>query len=239
MMIHISDLRYTWPGAAATCLTIDHLDIAAGQRVFLHGPSGSGKSTLLGLLAGVLQAQSGEVSVAGVAWHNLSRLRRDEHRGNQIGYIFQQFNLLPYLSLLENVILPCRISAVRKRNADRNSGGAKQEAQNLLQQMGLSDDLWYRPAQGLSVGQQQRVAAARALIGSPSLIIADEPTSALDTAVRTTFMSLLLSYRMPASDQENEVPTVIFVSHDMSLAKDFDQCLSLPQLNQSVEGVPV
>ena len=222
-MIAIRGLRYRWPRAAADVVAIDELDIAAGESVFLHGPSGCGKSTLLGLLAGVLLPQSGSVSVLGRDWAALSGARRDAARADHVGYIFQQFNLLPYLNVIDNVRLPCRFSAARARRA---AAGA---AETLLERVALAPALWQRPAGELSVGQQQRVAAARALIGAPELVIADEPTSALDAALRDGFMALLLG-----ATHDNG-STLVFVSHDERLAERFQRRLSLPQINRAAQ----
>ena len=220
-MLQIRKLRFAWPGAA-DCVAIDALDLAAGHTLFLHGPSGCGKSTLLGLMAGVLQAQQGSVSLLGQAWAALPAGARDARRADHVGVIFQQFNLLPYLTVLDNVLLPCRFSRLR---AARCKGSPTAAAQALLQRMGLQADLWRRRADALSVGQQQRVAAARALLGAPELVIADEPTSALDTALRDGFMDLLLGACAANGS------TLVFVSHDERLADRFDERLSLPTLN--------
>ena len=225
-MLEISDLQFTWPGASADSgsLAIHRLSLAAGRTAFLYGPSGCGKSTLLGLMAGVLVAQHGSVSLLGRDWAAQRGGSRDARRADHVGVIFQQFNLLPYLSVLDNVLLPCRFSALRSR---RCTGGPVAAAQALLQQVGLPAALWVRPAAALSVGQQQRVAAARALIGAPELVIADEPTSALDAALRDEFMTLLLGQCRAAGS------TLVFVSHDERLAARFDEQLSLPALNQA------
>ncbi len=224
-MISIRELRYAWPGAADS-LAIDALDLPAGRTVFLHGPSGCGKSTLLGLMAGVLQAREGTVSLLGQDWAALPAGRRDQRRADHVGVIFQQFNLLPYLSVLDNVLLPTRFSA---RRATRCEDRPAASASALLQRVGLGEALHGRRADALSVGQQQRVAAARALIGRPDLVIADEPTSALDAALRDGFMDLLLSECTAAGS------TLVFVSHDERLAARFDERLSLPQLNRAAE----
>ena len=225
-MLEISDLQFTWPGASADSgsLAIHRLSLAAGRTAFLYGPSGCGKSTLLGLMAGVLVAQHGSVSLLGRDWAAQRGGSRDARRADHVGVIFQQFNLLPYLSVLDNVLLPCRFSALRAR---RCTGGPVAAAHALLQQVGLPAALWVRPAAALSVGQQQRVAAARALIGAPELVIADEPTSALDAALRDEFMTLLLGQCRAAGS------TLVFVSHDERLAARFDEQLSLPALNQA------
>ena len=224
-MLQIEALRYAWPGAADDCLVIPALRVEAGRKVFLHGPSGCGKSTLLGLMAGVLVARVGRVSLLGQDWARLKGGARDARRADHVGVVFQQFNLLPYLTVLDNVLLPCRFSALR---SSRCVGGPAAAAQALLQRVGLPAALWPRRADALSVGQQQRVAAARALIGGPELVIADEPTSALDAALRDDFMNLLMDACTAAGS------TLIFVSHDERLAARFDQALSLPQLNQAV-----
>jgi putative ABC transport system ATP-binding protein len=219
--ISIRDLRFRWPRAAADTVAIDALDIGAGSAVFLHGPSGCGKSTLLGLLAGVLLPQHGSVRVLGTDWAALGASRRDAARADHVGYIFQQFNLLPYLSVLDNVRLPCRFSAQRARRAPEGA------AQHLLHRVELPEALWTKPAAELSVGQQQRVAAARALIGAPEIVIADEPTSALDAALRDGFMALLLGASRDSGS------TLVFVSHDERLAERFDRRLSLPEINRA------
>ncbi len=226
-MIDASALRFRWPGSREDCLAIDHLHIDAGCSVFLHGPSGSGKSTLLGLLAGVLLPSRGQIRLLGTDWAALSGARRDAFRADHVGYIFQQFNLLPYLSVLDNVLLPCRFSALRRQRADAAAGSARAGAEALLQRVGLGRALWERPAARLSVGQQQRVAAARALLGRPELVIADEPTSALDAALRDSFMALLLQLCRDAGS------TLVFVSHDERLAVQFDTTLALAQINRT------
>ena len=223
-MLELCDLRFAWPGAKADALAIDRLELGAGETLFLHGPSGCGKSTLLGLLAGVLLARQGSVRLLGTDWAALSGSRRDAWRADHVGYIFQQFNLLPYLSVLDNVRLPLRFSA---RRAARVTDG---DAERLLQRVGLEAPLWTRPAAQLSVGQQQRVAAARALIGAPELVIADEPTSALDADRREIFMDLLLGSCASAGS------ALVFVSHDDRLAARFSRRLSLPAINRAVSA---
>ena len=145
-MIDIANLRYRWPKADQVCLAIDELHIAAGEALFLYGPSGSGKSTLLGLLAGVLLPDEGSIALKGEAWLSLSAARRDAYRADHVGYIFQQFNLLPYLSVLDNVMLPCRFSAVRHDRAIRDGSSVVKIAQELLLQFGVAEGLWRRPA---------------------------------------------------------------------------------------------
>ena len=230
-VIELRDLRFAWPGSATDCVAIDALSIAAGRTVFVHGPSGGGKSTLLGLLAGVLLPHAGSVSLLGTRWSDLSGARRDAFRADHVGYIFQQFNLLPYLSVQDNVLLPCRFSALRRERAAQDAGSPVGAARDLLQRVGLAESLWTRPAAQLSVGQQQRVAAARALIGRPEVVIADEPTSALDAALRDSFMDLLLGACHASGG------TLVFVSHDERLAARFDERLSLSAINRASSSV--
>ncbi len=227
-MLNLRNLHHRWPGTAADGLVIPQLDIAAGRTVFLHGPSACGKSTLLGLLAGVLLPRSGTVALMGTDWAALPAGQRDARRADHVGVVFQQFNLLPYLTVLDNVLLPCRFSALRAR---RCAATPRAAAQELLQRMGLAEPLWGRRADALSVGQQQRVAAARALIGGPELVLADEPTSALDGPLREDFMALLLQACAAAGS------TLVFVSHDERLAARFDERLSLPELNRACSAV--
>ena len=227
-MIEIRGLRYAWPGASHDHLAIDALDIGTGESVFLFGPSGGGKSTLLGLLAGVLVPRAGSVRLLDTDWAALGGARRDAYRARHVGYIFQQFNLLPYLDATGNVLLPCRFSRERQRRAAHGHGSAVTAAHSLLDRVGLARREWSRPAALLSVGQQQRVAAARALIGQPEVVIADEPTSALDAPLRDAFMDLLLGQCRDAGS------TLVFVSHDERLAARFDRAIALADINAAV-----
>lgn len=222
----IRDLRYGWsPGQ--TLLDIEAFAVGAGERVFLRGPSGSGKSTLLNLAAGVLLPQSGVIEVCGQPMSALPGRRRDRLRADHIGFVFQMFNLLPYLSLVDNVTLPCRFSARRRRRAEHSDGSPRQAAERLLAALGLEGAaLLERPVTELSVGQQQRVAAARALIGAPELVIADEPTSALDHDAREGFIRLLFD------ECRRGGSALLFVSHDRSLEPLFDRSIVLSELNR-------
>lgn len=230
VVLELAGVSYTWPGSVQACLDIEHLRIDAGETVFLHGPSGCGKSTLLSLMAGVLLPQAGRVAVQGANWAKMRQSARDRYRVDHVGYIFQQFNLLPYLSVLENVLVPCRFSSCRNAAAIDRAGSALAEARIWLDGMGLDRTLWTRTARELSVGQQQRVAAARALIGRPALVIADEPTSALDEDRRNGFLDLLLS----ACAETHS--TLVFVSHDRRIAERFPRQVSLPAINRVVSA---
>ncbi|MDM0012759.1 ABC transporter ATP-binding protein [Variovorax sp. J22P168] len=226
LVLSAQGLRFGWPGATAPCIDIDRFEVTAGEAVFLHGPSGCGKSTLLSLLAGVLVADAGQVRLLGHDWSELSASARDRSRVAHVGYVFQQFNLLPYLSVLDNVLLPCRFSSRRLAQASRD-GTVAEAARRLLERMGLAPALWQRQAMQLSVGQQQRVAAARALIGQPELVIADEPTSALDEDRREAFLDVLLS----ACEASHSA--LVFVSHDRRIANRFGRQVLLPEINRA------
>lgn len=233
-VLQVDQLRFAWPGATQDCIDISALSVDRGDTVFLHGPSGCGKSTLLSLLAGVLLPQSGHVALLGTPWNQLRATTRDQWRVDHVGYIFQQFNLLPYLSALDNAILPCRFSQQRLRAALQQAGSVDAAAQIWLSNMDLDSSLWNKPAHQLSVGQQQRVAAARALIGTPDLVIADEPTSALDEERRNAFLDVLLQACTQAGS------ALVMVSHDPRMASRFSRQISLPTLNRaqrSSEGV--
>ena len=225
-LLAVQDLVFAWPGQAPL-LDIPAWQLDVGETLFLRGPSGSGKTTLLGLLGGVHQPTRGSVEMLGQRLDQLSQGARDRFRVDHIGYIFQQFNLLPFLSVQENVELPCHFSRHRAARAVQRHGGVAQAARHLLAHLGLDDPaLLARRADNLSIGQQQRVAAARALIGQPALVIADEPTSALDADTREAFLHLLFAECQAAG------ASLLFVSHDQSLAKLFDRQQSLAELNR-------
>lgn len=226
-LLEVKALRFAWPNSAQACLDIAELNVAPCETVFLHGPSGCGKSTLLSLLAGVLLPQAGRVALLGTHWGDMSPAARDRYRVDHVGYIFQQFNLLPYLTALDNVLLPCRFSEKRRGAAVRQAGSLRAAAEHWLTGMGLDASVWQRPAHTLSVGQQQRVAAARALVGQPDLVIADEPTSALDEDRREVFLDLLLSSCSQARS------ALVLVSHDRRIAGRFGRQVSLPSVNRA------
>jgi len=208
-------------------LDIAQLQVSAGSSVLLRGTSGSGKSTLLGLLAGILLPGRGSIRVAGHAVNTLGAAARDRFRADQLGVIFQQFNLLPFLSVRDNIALGLRFSRLRSA---RISGPLDAEIARLLQALQLNPELMQRRAGTLSVGQQQRVAAARALIGRPALLLADEPTSALDREAATAFLKLMSAQCQAAGT------TVLVVSHDDSLQPLFDRTIALSQINQAGAG---
>jgi putative ABC transport system ATP-binding protein len=226
-LIQLSNLGFAWPGQPEL-LDIDSFTLQRGESLFLKGPSGSGKTTLLGLLGGVQKPDRGSIQLLDQDLSTLSAGARDRFRVDHTGYIFQQFNLLPFLSVRENVELPCHFSRLRASRAVQRHGSVDNAAAALLAHLGLNEtSLLERRAGDLSIGQQQRVAAARALIGQPELVIADEPTSALDADAREAFLELLFAECREAGS------SLLFVSHDQSLARLFDRSLSLAELNKA------
>lgn len=221
--VEINDLRFAWKHQPVL-LQIDAFSLAAGEKVFMHGPSGSGKSTFLALLAGVLLPSQGSIRLVGEEITGMRSAQRDAWRADHMGFVFQQFNLLPWLSVMDNVLLPLRFSPARRSRLQR---AAVDEATHLLRDLRLPDSVWKQPAAALSIGQQQRVAVARALLGRPPLLIADEPTSALDADTQQAFLDLL--FRECAQHGS----AVLFVSHDMRLSHGFDRVLALADINQA------
>ncbi|HKZ74592.1 MAG TPA: ABC transporter ATP-binding protein [Steroidobacteraceae bacterium] len=226
--VDLRHLDFSWPGGAAV-LVIERFTVARGERVFVRGPSGSGKSTLLGLIGGVLTPQAGNVELLGTDLVRLTASARDRFRGNHVGFIFQMFNLVPYLTVLENVVLPVRFSP--RRLARIGAGRLREEALRLLEALGLAaSTLLDRPVTQLSIGQQQRVAAARALLGRPEIIVADEPTSALDADARAGFLDLLMSECAAIG------ATLLFVSHDVALGGRFDRTVAMDDVNRAMSA---
>ena len=226
-VVEVRDLKFTWRGQPAPCLDIASWVVHAGERVFLHGPSGSGKSTLLAVLGGVLVPERGTVTILGDELSRMPAAARDRFRADHVGFIFQLFNLVPYLSVIENVILPCRFSARRRARAAAAGNSPHDEARRLLSHLDIETALLSRRVTDLSVGQQQRVAAARALLGRPELVVADEPTSALDADRQQAFLQLLLQECAAAG------AALLFVSHDRRLAAQFTREVALPSINNA------
>ncbi len=238
-VVSLNQISFSWGDDITPTLQFDHLAINQSEHVFIKGPSGSGKSTLLGLLTGIITPQQGNVSILGTDLTKLKQSERDKFRADHIGYIFQQFNLLPYLSVIENVLLPWHFSTKRKdikrkskqrkgikRNSTTTVKENREQAKYLLNQLHLDPAIQAKPVSQLSIGQQQRVAAARALMGQPELLIADEPTSALDYDNRTAFIHLLMEEAQKANS------TLVFVSHDPTLESLFSRSLNLNDINQ-------
>ncbi len=226
LAVQLEDVAFRWTDKSPFVLWIEELTVHSGERIFIHGPSGSGKSTLLSLIGGVVAPQEGNVSVLGENINRLSGPQRDAFRADHIGFVFQLFNLIPYLSVVDNVTLPCAFSRRRMLKADGAGRSPRAEALRLLERLSLADEaLLLRRATDLSVGQQQRVAVARALIGRPEIVIADEPTSALDLDLRRAFLELLMN------ECRSRQTTLIFVSHDLTLQSLFDRAVPLSEIS--------
>ncbi len=219
-MINISTCQFAYE--KSSIIDIDSLNIKEGEHLFLHGKSGSGKSTFLNLLCGVLVPTSGSIEVNSTKIELLSASERDSFRADNYGTIFQQFNLLAYLSVKENISLACGFSKEKTSNIKNMN----EEIKSLLDALELNVDI-SRPAMNLSVGEQQRVAVARALIGKPKIIIADEPTSALDSSSKSSFMNLLFR------QVDAQKSTLIFVSHDKSLSSGFKTVYDFEEINRA------
>lgn len=222
MVLHLTGVQFDWPGRATFQIAVPEFALAKGETVLLLGRSGSGKSTLLSLICGTITPQSGRVVVDGTDIASMPSGARDRFRAEAVGVIFQQFNLLPFASVADNILLPLSLAPKRKaRVAD-----PKRTAAQLCQALGLPDVLASK-AGTLSVGQQQRVAVARALIGQPPLIIADEPTSALDADTQTAFLDLLF-----AQSRANNA-SLLMVSHDARLGAHFDRVVQIEDIAQT------
>ncbi len=216
-IIKLNDIRFRWPGCPPFSITVDELSVRKGEKVLLLGESGSGKSTLLSLICATLLADSGTVVIGGTEIKTLSGWARDRFRAEQIGVIFQQFNLLPFGSVLDNILLPLRFAPIRRRNCN----DAPRKVIELCQALGLPDHVETTKAANLSVGQQQRVAVARALIGQPPILIADEPTSSLDEANQDNFLEVLFEQVRAYNS------TLLMVSHNPRLSERFDRVLHM------------
>ena len=219
-VLSLKDVRFAWPGRASFALDVPDFTVAKAERVLLLGESGSGKSTLLSLICGTMVPDHGRVEIAGTDLTTLSSSKRDTFRADQIGVIFQQFNLLPFGTVADNILLPLHFSAARKKRA----GNAQDTAKTLCKSLGLPDDALHARAATLSVGQQQRVAVARALIGTPPLIVADEPTSALDANSQNAFLDLM--FEQVASNGTS----LLMVSHDPRLGDRFDRVIRMEDI---------
>jgi putative ABC transport system ATP-binding protein len=226
-MIKVENAYFRWNKNDPILLHIPEFRVRCGERVFIKGPSGSGKTTFLNLLGGVSIPENGTISIMDTNMSALGGAGRDAFRAEHIGFIFQMFNLIPYLSLIENVTLSCKFSPSRRQRVLSQAESLEEEAKRILSGLGLDvTKLASRSVSQLSIGQQQRVAAARSIIGSPELVIADEPTSSLDADVKSSFLDLLFREVRDAG------VTLIFVSHDSSLESFFDRTVSLTDLNQ-------
>lgn len=216
-IIECQQLSYRYSDQEPAVIDIEQWELAAGEQLFLFGDSGSGKSTLLKLLSGIIVADKGELKIAGTHLSTLSARQRDQFRANHIGVVFQQLNLIPYLSVIDNILLASHIAANKQ---------AKVDVKTLLEKVNIAEQLWHKPATELSLGQQQRVAIVRALINKPQLLLMDEPTSALDENNKQQFLSLLFEL---LSEQQT---SLVFISHDQHLKQHFSQSMDLTSINK-------
>ncbi len=217
-MISIRDLHKSYKdpetGNSNTILRIASFDVEKGKHLAIKGSSGSGKTTFLHCLSGMITPDGGKIEINGTDISKLSESARDRFRANNIGYIFQSFNLLDGFTALENVMLGMMFA---------DKGNNKSRAIELLKKVGLGERLYYKPAQ-LSVGQQQRVCIARAVANNPDILLADEPTGSLDPKNSEEILSLL---KEVASDK-----TLLLVSHEQEVLNQFESVLDLSEINQ-------
>ena len=222
MTLEIDNLQFGYAGSGGFHLRVPSLALEAGTTCLLLGPSGTGKSTFLSLLAGVLTPERGRIALAGQDMAQLSGARMDKFRGAHIGFIYQTLNLIPWLSTRENIALGLAFAPQRRA---RLSAGIANTITDFMTRLDLDEETLGNQSAGLlSLGQQQRVAAARALVGAPDLVLADEPSSALDAANTEKFFDLL----MAGLDRQRQV--LLVVSHDARLAPRFDQVIDMSDL---------
>ena len=225
-MIEISNLDFVYPRSSFR-LGIKHLLIEPGEKLAIIGPSGSGKTTLLNLLAGIVIPDSGQVQIGDVDVAALNDRQRRDFRIAQIGFVFQQFELLDYLKVKDNILLPFFINPSLAESVSPEL--RLERAQALAKAMGIEDKLQRRPSK-LSQGEKQRVAICRALVIQPKLILADEPTGNLDPTTKLKTLDLLFE-QAQANGQ-----TLVCVTHDMAILDGFDRVVNFAdfQVNDQV-----
>lgn len=211
-MIELHDLQFRYP-QGEFALRVRKLEVANGERVALAGPSGSGKTTLLRLVAGIAVPDTGSVRTNGTDVGNLDDAARRAFRIRHIGLVFQEFELLEYLSVLDNVLLPYRI-----QNALPLDAAARERAEALAERVGIGDKLPCLPER-ISHGERQRVALCRALVTKPEIVLADEPTGNLDPGNRDRALDILLAYA------EERGATLLTVTHDHELLPRFGRVI--------------
>lgn len=222
-IIEVSHLKFAYSNQKMV-LDIQEFQLQKAQRIFIYGPSGCGKSTFLNLMAGVLSPSAGQIQLFGSEIGTLSSRQRDKLRAQKMGYIFQSFNLIPYLSVLDNILLPSMLETHGISKTDHH-----RFATEAILRLGLVEQT-HQKASTLSIGQQQRVAQARALMGKPELIIADEPTSSLDQNNTEEFMKFLVEQSV-----QRKI-ALLFVSHDRRLESYFDRSVDLTACNRVISG---
>ncbi len=221
VLIKIDNLKYSYDDDSSFAMDIKSFNLKKGERLLVYGESGLGKSTFLNLISGTIQAKSGKIKILDRDISNMSGYEKDKIRGDHFGVVFQTFNLLPYISVEKNILMGLAFSK-RKKSKINN---IQDEIKNLMDNLSLNyEELRNRNSYDLSIGQQQRVAVARALIGNPEIILADEPTSALDSKNQKVFLDLLFK-----SMNKNE-QGLIMVSHNKDLSKSFTQVKSISDI---------
>jgi len=218
-MINIENLKYSYPNSDFN-LAVGTLSIEKGSRTAVIGPSGFGKTTLLNLIAGILQPQRGDVKVNGTNVSQLSDSERRNFRIREVGFVFQDFKLLEYLNVLDNILLPFRINRSLEISKD-----VKSVAKDTAASLNIEDKLRKHPSR-LSHGERQRVAICRALVNKPAIILADEPTGNLDPDNKAHIMQILFDY------VDNYNSTLVTVTHDHELLKGFQQIVDFKELGQ-------
>lgn len=216
-MIEINDLTFEYPGSDFR-FNLNRLNIKSGGKVALIGPSGYGKTTLLNLISGILEPIKGTIHLNGTEVTKLADSQRRNFRITNIGFVFQNFELIEYLNVLDNILLSYRINPSLSMNRE-----VIDRAETISEQLGLGDKL-KRNVGKLSQGEMQRVAICRAILNNPKIILADEPTGNLDPRNKEKIIEILFDY----SSRENA--TLITVTHDHSLLKGFDEVLDMQQL---------
>ena len=219
--INVEDLFFKYNPNSNFSLSINNLSIDSHSHMFIEGPSGCGKTTLLNCLTGLIKPNRGCINILGTDITTLKASELDRFRADHFGIIFQLFNLIPYLNVIENIALPCSFSKTKRDRTLTQAPSIESAAKSLANDLNINDDLWNKNVQQLSIGQQQRVAIARALIGTPDIIIADEPTSALDEINKQTFIEALLN------ETKKRHSTLLFVSHDTSNKHRFNATYEL------------